>query len=141
MGGNVKDKATENEAATKGKPEEEEEEEKELDIYESALQQLDNVAKIIDLDPGIHERLRYPQRELIVNFPVRMDDGTVRVFRGYRVQSCANPVNSILSTTKDWPYTRIMALVYGLGLGAPPSASRMGRDHDDPLYHVLSTPK
>ena len=38
------------------------------------------------LDPSIAEVLRAPQRELMVNFPVRMDDGRVHMFRGYRVQ-------------------------------------------------------
>jgi len=38
------------------------------------------------LDPAMREVLRLPQRELTVNFPVRMDNGTVRVFTGYRVQ-------------------------------------------------------
>ncbi|HIE26714.1 TPA: Glu/Leu/Phe/Val dehydrogenase [Candidatus Poribacteria bacterium] len=55
-------------------------------LYQVALKQLDYVAKLIDLDPGIHEILKYPKRELTVNFPVRMDDGSYKVFTGYRVQ-------------------------------------------------------
>ncbi|MBM3239644.1 Glu/Leu/Phe/Val dehydrogenase [Candidatus Poribacteria bacterium] len=58
----------------------------EQSLYKVALEQLDYVAKLIDLDPGIHEILKYPKRELTVNFPVRMDDGSYRVFTGYRVQ-------------------------------------------------------
>lgn len=53
--------------------------------YEAAQQQLDAAAAILDLDPGMHRRLRVPERELAVNFPVRSDDGTLRVYLGYRV--------------------------------------------------------
>ena len=53
--------------------------------WEIALSQLDRVAKRIGLDEEIHERLRHPRRILIVSFPVRMDDGRMRVFTGYRV--------------------------------------------------------
>ncbi len=54
--------------------------------YENALHQLEIVADHLKLDPGLHEVLKHPQRELTVNFPVKMDDGTTRVFKGYRVQ-------------------------------------------------------
>ena len=53
--------------------------------WESALQQLDDAARELDLDPGVHEVLRNPRRALEVSVPVRLDDGTVRVFQGYRV--------------------------------------------------------
>jgi len=58
----------------------------ELNPYQIALQQLDYVANIIHLDPGIHEMLKHSKRELTVNFPVRMDDNSIRIFTGYRVQ-------------------------------------------------------
>ncbi len=48
--------------------------------------QLDQAAEILKLDPAIHELLRWPLRELHVSLPVRMDDGTVRIFQGFRVQ-------------------------------------------------------
>jgi len=54
-------------------------------LYHVALQQLDYVANLIDLDEDVHEILKYPKRELTVNFPVRMDDGSHKVFTGYRV--------------------------------------------------------
>jgi glutamate dehydrogenase (NAD(P)+) len=59
---------------------------KPMTAWDVAIEQLDTVAKIITLDPYIHERLRHPQRELTVSIPMRMDDGTPRVFTGYRVQ-------------------------------------------------------
>jgi len=54
--------------------------------YQNALQQLEIVAEHLNLDPGLHEVLKYPQRELTVHFPVKLDNGTTRVFTGYRVQ-------------------------------------------------------
>ncbi len=51
-----------------------------------AQRQLDEIALEMGLDPELHERLRYPKRSLIVTIPVRMDDGSVKSFTGYRVQ-------------------------------------------------------
>jgi glutamate dehydrogenase (NAD(P)+) len=56
--------------------------------YRTALQQLDAVAKRLNLDTGIHERMRYPRRALVVSVPTRMDDGRTEVFLGYRVHHC-----------------------------------------------------
>jgi glutamate dehydrogenase (NAD(P)+) len=52
----------------------------------SAQTQFDAAAAHIDLDPALAAVLRVPQREVTVRFPVRLDDGTVRVFEGFRVQ-------------------------------------------------------
>ncbi|EFO81996.1 Glu/Leu/Phe/Val dehydrogenase [Oscillochloris trichoides DG-6] len=51
-----------------------------------AQQQFDLAADLLDLPQSIRAILRVPQRELSVNFPVKMDDGNTRVFTGYRVQ-------------------------------------------------------
>ena len=51
-----------------------------------AQQQFDLAAEHLKLDPGVRQVLREPRRALTVTFPVKMDDGTVRVFTGYRVQ-------------------------------------------------------
>ncbi len=53
---------------------------------EMAQQQLETAAKIIHLDEGILQKLKYPKRTLIVSVPIKMDNGKIRVFRGYRVQ-------------------------------------------------------
>ena len=52
---------------------------------ESALSQFDKAADRIGLDENLRRALRAIKRELTVNFPVEMDDGTLRVFRGYRI--------------------------------------------------------
>ncbi|MCS7151383.1 MAG: Glu/Leu/Phe/Val dehydrogenase [Endomicrobia bacterium] len=51
-----------------------------------AWEQLETTAKIINLDYGILQKLKYPKRTLIVSVPIRCDDGKIRVFTGYRVQ-------------------------------------------------------
>jgi glutamate dehydrogenase (NAD(P)+) len=58
----------------------------ELNPFKIAQAQLDEAAQIMDLDPSVHELLRWPLREFHVTMPVQMDDGTVKIFRGFRVQ-------------------------------------------------------
>ena len=59
---------------------------KPLDAWEMAISQVDEVAKMINMDPGMKEILSHCKRELTVNFPVKMDDGSVKVFTGFRIQ-------------------------------------------------------
>ncbi|HSP91707.1 MAG TPA: Glu/Leu/Phe/Val dehydrogenase [Vicinamibacterales bacterium] len=54
--------------------------------FEMAQAQFDKVADMLDLDQGTRELLRWPLREFQFAIPVRMDDGKVKVFRGFRVQ-------------------------------------------------------
>jgi glutamate dehydrogenase (NAD(P)+) len=54
--------------------------------FHIAQRQLDEAARILKLDPAIHEFLRWPVREMHVTLPVKMDDGTTKVFHGFRVQ-------------------------------------------------------
>jgi glutamate dehydrogenase (NAD(P)+) len=63
--------------------------------YRQVLEQLDGVAKRLNLDAGIHERLRYPRRALVVSVPTAMDDGRTEVFMGYRVHH-----STVLGPTK-----------------------------------------
>jgi glutamate dehydrogenase (NAD(P)+) len=53
--------------------------------WETALAQLDEVAELMGLAPGVHETLRSPKRALIVAVPFRRDDGSTKVVQGYRV--------------------------------------------------------
>jgi glutamate dehydrogenase (NAD(P)+) len=55
-------------------------------LYQNTLSQLMDAAQLMKLDPNILERLKKPKRAIIVSIPTRMDDGTVKVFDGYRVQ-------------------------------------------------------
>ena len=57
-----------------------------INAWAVAQQQFDLAAEHLKLDPGIRAVLREPRRALTVTFPVHMDDGSIRVFTGYRVQ-------------------------------------------------------
>ncbi len=59
---------------------------KPFNAFEMAQAQFDRVADLLDLDRATRELLRVPMREYHFSIPVRMDDGSVKVFRGFRVQ-------------------------------------------------------
>ena len=59
---------------------------KKFNAFEMAQTQFDQVADLLGLESGVRELLRWPMREFHFTIPVRMDDGSVRVFRGFRVQ-------------------------------------------------------
>ena len=65
------------------------------DPWDVALKQFDRAADYLPLKRGIREFLAYPKRELTVHFPVKMDDGSVRIFTGYRVHH-----STVLGPTK-----------------------------------------
>lgn len=53
--------------------------------FRLAVAQFDEAAELMGLDPNLRERLKMPERSLVVSIPIRMDDGAVKVFTGYRV--------------------------------------------------------
>ncbi len=57
-----------------------------INPFETARRQIDQCAAILNLKPEIAEILKTPMRELHVALPVRMDDGSIKVFQGFRVQ-------------------------------------------------------
>jgi glutamate dehydrogenase (NAD(P)+) len=60
--------------------------EQEINPWEAQAARFDYAARKLNLDEGLWRVLRYPAREIIVHFPVGMDDGRIEVFTGYRVQ-------------------------------------------------------
>jgi len=54
--------------------------------YENAQTQFDGVAEILDLDSGMRELLRQPMKEMHFTIPVKMDDGSTKVFKGFRIR-------------------------------------------------------
>jgi glutamate dehydrogenase (NAD(P)+) len=60
--------------------------EQELNPWEAQAARFDFAAQKLNLDDGLVKILRYPQREIIVHIPVAMDNGTLEVFTGFRVQ-------------------------------------------------------
>ncbi|PLX25129.1 glutamate dehydrogenase [Candidatus Parcubacteria bacterium] len=57
-----------------------------MNAYDNALRQLEKAAKLMDLDPEVVARLSAPEKIVMASLPVRMDDGHLEVFQGYRVQ-------------------------------------------------------
>ncbi len=57
-----------------------------INPFKISQHQLDQAAAIMGLDEATHELLRWPMREIHLTMPVKMDDGTTRIFHGYRVQ-------------------------------------------------------
>lgn len=57
-----------------------------INAFQMAQRQFDGVARLLSLDPQVADMLRWPAREFKFTIPVRMDDGSLRVFTGYRVQ-------------------------------------------------------
>lgn len=53
---------------------------------QTVTDQFNRAADLMNLDKGVRKILTFPQNEIIVNFPVKMDDGRIEVFKGYRVQ-------------------------------------------------------
>ena len=59
---------------------------KTFNSFQIAQSQFDKVAEYLGLDQATRDLLRFPLREFHFAIPVRMDDGTVKIFRGFRVQ-------------------------------------------------------
>jgi glutamate dehydrogenase (NAD(P)+) len=131
------------------------------ELYRTALDQLDGVAKRLNLDADVHERLRYPRRALVVSIPVRRDDGRTEVFLGYRVHHStvlgptkgglryAPDVNlgevSALAMLMSWKCA-LMGLPYGGAKGgvrcdpralSPREREHMTRRYTTEIMHVI----
>lgn len=127
-----------------------------------AQRQLDDAARYLKLDPGMHELLRWPMREFHVKIPVRMDDGSVKVFPGYRVQynwargPCKGGIRFEASETADtvralaaWMTWKTAAVDLPLGGGkggvvcnpkemSPGELERVSRGYIRALGHYVS---
>lgn len=86
--------------------------EEEYNAWDMALEQFDQAAQYLDLKAGIYEMLCYPKRELTVNFPVRMDDGSVEIFTGYRIHhsTARGPTKGGLRYSPDVTLDEVRAL-------------------------------
>lgn len=103
-----------------------------INPYDAALENFDKAADMLKLDENVRDRIKYPERELIVNFPVKMSNGKVKVFKGFRVQHNTSrgpakggirfhPDTSIdevraLATWMTWK-TAVVGIPYGGGKG------------------------
>ena len=83
-----------------------------INPFAIAQQQFDEAAEILGLDDGMRQFLRVPQREFRFSLPVKMDDGKVQVFQGYRVQynSARGPTKGGLRWHPDETIDTVRAL-------------------------------
>jgi glutamate dehydrogenase/leucine dehydrogenase len=86
--------------------------EEDLNSFRIAMRQFDIAAEKCGLEPGLREVLRRPRRALSLSLPVKMDDGTVRVFDGYRVQhsSARGPCKGGIRYHPDVTFDEVKAL-------------------------------
>jgi glutamate dehydrogenase (NAD(P)+) len=59
---------------------------KEYNPYENMLEVVEKAANMLGLEENDYVEIKYPERELKVSLPIEMDDGSIKVFDGYRVQ-------------------------------------------------------
>src|SRR5246127_5950737 len=83
-----------------------------LNSFRIAMRQFDTAAEKCGVDPGLREVLRRPRRALSLSLPVKMDDGTIRVFDGYRVQhsSARGPCKGGIRYQPDVTFDEVKAL-------------------------------
>lgn len=86
--------------------------EQETNPWEAQAARFDLAASKLKLDDGLWKVLRYPAREIIVHIPVGMDDGTIEVFTGYRVQhsSARGPCKGGIRYAPDVSLDEVRAL-------------------------------
>lgn len=71
-------------------------------LYQNTMNIVRDAGKLINLSPNSFERIYYPRRAIVVNVPVKMDDGRLKVYTGYRVQhnQMLGPFKGEFVTTK-----------------------------------------
>ncbi|MAX25526.1 MAG: glutamate dehydrogenase [Phycisphaeraceae bacterium] len=83
-------------------------------LFEDAIKQLDQAGELAKVDPEVLARLRHPKAIMQVSIPVRMDDGTLQVFEGYRVQhdSTRGPTKGGIRYHPDVSLDEVKALAF-----------------------------
>ena len=71
--------------------------------FRMACQQFDSVADHLEIPAAERDRLKYPKRSMTVAVPIRLDDGSTKVFPGYRVQHCVIIQKSRSARSRRWP--------------------------------------
>lgn len=92
--------------------------EKKYNPYDNMLSVLKQSAEALGLSYEDYATLCYPERELKVSIPIRMDDGSIKVFEGYRVQhsSARGPCKGGTASIKIPTWTRLRLLLHGCPL-------------------------
>ncbi len=114
-----------------------------MSLYENAVKQFNKAADVMNLDVCMRDVLSKPKRELTVNFPVRMDDGSVKVFTGHRVQHnvARGPAKGGIRYHQDVSLDEVKALAFwmtwkGAVVGIPYGGGKGGVQVDPSLLSM-----
>lgn len=116
---------------------------KKSSVYENVIQQFNKAATLMGLDSEIRKILEHPTNEIVVNFPVKMDDGRIEVFTGYRVQhnSALGPYKGGLRFHPDVDIDEVRALATWMTwksaiVGIPYGGGKGGVQMDPSKYSI-----
>jgi glutamate dehydrogenase (NAD(P)+) len=86
--------------------------------FENAITQLERATSLTEFDKDFLQQIRHPNREVRVNIPVKMDDGSLRVFEGYRVQfnNARGPYKGGIRFHQDTDIDEVKALAFWMAL-------------------------
>jgi glutamate dehydrogenase/leucine dehydrogenase len=86
--------------------------------FDHAMNQLERATKLVSFSADFLERLRHPDRQIRVNIPIKMDDGSLRVFEGYRVQfnNARGPYKGGIRFHQDTDIEEVKALAFWMAL-------------------------
>ena len=96
--------------------------------FENAMVQLDKVTKVKNFDPLFINQLRQPNRDIHVAIPVKMDDGSIKVFEGYRVEynNALGPYKGGIRYHEDTEINEVKALAFWMAIKCAVAGIPMG---------------
>ncbi|MEI7765578.1 MAG: Glu/Leu/Phe/Val dehydrogenase [bacterium] len=96
--------------------------------FENAMEQLDKVAKIKNFNPEFISRFRQPDRDIKISIPVKMDDGTLKIFEGYRVEynNALGPYKGGIRYHHDTEINEVKALAFWMTIKCAVAGIPMG---------------
>jgi len=86
--------------------------------FQNALQQLERATKLTSFSPDFLKRIAYPDRQIRITIPVKMDDGTLNMYEGYRVQfnNARGPYKGGIRYHQDTDIEEVKALAFWMAL-------------------------
>ena len=96
--------------------------------FQNAMSQLDKVAKLKNFNPEFIARLRQPDRDMRITIPVKMDDGTQKIFEGYRVEfnNALGPYKGGIRFHQDTEINEVKALAFWMAIKCAVAGIPMG---------------
>ncbi|MCX6747634.1 MAG: Glu/Leu/Phe/Val dehydrogenase [Candidatus Nomurabacteria bacterium] len=96
--------------------------------FQNAMEQLDKVSKLKDFDIEFITQLRQPNRDIRISIPVKMDDGTTKIFEGYRVQynNAMGPYKGGIRYHQDTEINEVKALAFWMTIKCAVAGIPMG---------------